>query len=81
VTRPVSLYGRNGAVVLPVGDPVLREHLPDAVDAICRACEGNSVTAAEYIIWVYPHPERPYWPVCSRCLDALAAFFRFWGQP
>jgi hypothetical protein len=77
-----SLYGRGGAVVLPVTDPVLREHIPLVEASVCHACAGeSSFSPADYVIWGFPNPSRPYWPVCSRCLTALADFFRYWNQP
>jgi hypothetical protein len=82
VTPPLpSLYGQGGVVVLPVTDPALLAHLPDASGETCRACESeSSASTAEYIIWVHPRADRPYWAICSSCLDALGAFFRWRSQ-
>jgi hypothetical protein len=73
------LTGQGGVVVLPVGDPALLAHIPDAQAQICHGClSDSSGCGAEYILWISPRASRPYWPLCAPCLDRLAAFFRWW---
>lgn len=75
-----QLSGKGGVVVLPVSDPAVGVYIEYPQAQICDGCvtDGGG-SGAEYVIWINRSEERTYWMLCPRCLDRIAAFFRWAG--